>query len=146
MTDHRPASSGMLGSDLIDLDRPGTLPKRRPMAIPTVQCCGHTHTWPYCTSLLASRQLWLQQRPVKAAVLDHHAPGLHCLALPPAERLTYEGLFVSASLFHVGAWPDSSAAIMHLVHNATTGKEGKGEGSPITLTGMRKVQERLLRV
>ena len=47
---------------------------------------------------------------------------------PQEGMLTYEGLFVGASLFHVGAWPDSAAAVVHLVHNATTQKEGKGEG------------------
>lgn len=47
--------------------------------------------------------------------------------------LTYEGLFVGASLLHVGAWPDSTAAVMHLVYDATTRREGKGEGTLITL-------------
>lgn len=52
--------------------------------------------------------------------------------------LTYEGLFVGASLFHVGAWPNATAAVMHLVHNATTQKGSKGERTLIILTGMRQ--------
>lgn len=57
---------------------------------------------------------------------------------PWEERLTYEGLFVGASLLHIGAWPDSTAAVVHLVHDATTRKVGKGEGTLVILTRMRK--------
>lgn len=57
---------------------------------------------------------------------------------PQAGRLTYEGLFVGASLLHVRAWPDSTATVVHLVHDTTTWKEGKGEGTLVPLTGMRK--------
>lgn len=55
-----------------------------------------------------------------------HAPGL-----PPGlvtGRLTQEGLFVGASLLHVGARPESAAGVMHLVHNSTTEKEGRERG------------------
>ena len=34
------------------------------------------------------------------------------------QGLTYEGLFVGASLLHVGAWLDSAATVVHLVHDA----------------------------
>lgn len=57
---------------------------------------------------------------------------------PQEGRLTYEGLFVGASLLHVRAWPDSTATVVHLVHDATTWKEGKGEETFVPLTGMRK--------
>lgn len=41
------------------------------------------------------------------------------------DKLTEEGLFVGASLLHVGTRPDSTAAVMQLVHNSTTQKEDK---------------------
>lgn len=65
-------------------------------------------------------------------------PRVHCPAWPWEGRLTYEGLFVGAPLLHVGAWPDSTVAVVHPVHDATTGKEGKGEGTLVTLTDTRK--------
>lgn len=61
----------------------------------------------------------------------HYAPGLQ--HGHGTGRLTQEGLFVGASLLHVGAWPDPGAGVMHLVHNSTTEKEGK-ERSLVTLS------------
>lgn len=61
---------------------------------------------------------------------------LHPPGLQPSHRtgrLTQEGLFVGASLLHVGARPDSTAGVMHLVHNSTTQKGGK-EKSLVTLS------------
>lgn len=72
------------------------------------------------------RQLWPQHRRASTAE-SQIARLLVSTARPsPQEgRLTYEGLFVGASLLHVGAWPDSTAAVMHLVHDATNQKESK---------------------
>lgn len=53
---------------------------------------------------------------------------------PQEGRLTYEGLFVGASLLHVGAWPDSTAAVVHLVHDMATQKEDRGEAPFIAPT------------
>lgn len=61
----------------------------------------------------------------------HYTPGLQ--TGHRTGRLTQEGLFVGASLLHVGARTDSAAGVMHLVHNSTTKKEGK-ERSLVTLS------------
>lgn len=63
---------------------------------------------------------------------SHYVPGLQ-----PGHRtdkLTQEGLFVGASLLHVGTWPDSTAAVVQLVHNSTTQKEDKRKDSGHTHT------------
>lgn len=85
--------------------------------------------WPSQASPSAGRQLWPQHKPLKHTESRITKPQVSGAWSGPREgRLTYEGLFVGASLLHVGAWPDSAAAVVHLVHDATTQKEGKGEG------------------
>lgn len=54
---------------------------------------------------------------------SHHVPGLQ--PGQGIDRLTQEGLLVGTPLLHVRTRPDSTAAVMHLVHDSTTQKEGR---------------------
>ena len=63
----------------------------------------------------------------KEGLLREHRGQRHSLQMagckavgqePVHQGGAYEGLFVRASLLHVGAWLDSAATVVHLVHDA----------------------------
>lgn len=120
MTGYRLASLGMLGWDLTDFNLLGSLglyPRADPRPQPHVAISDQP---------AGRRQLWPQHRRASTAESQvARLPVSNTRASPQKGRLTYEGLFVGASLLHVGAWSDSTAAVVHLVHDATNQKEGK---------------------